>query len=165
MNRIDAISTPRRCFDPHWAWGQSLAVLARYFWLPRPFYRGVHAIIRFNPLLLSSKIGATNHYWALCDDMFCPAQFFSDMWRAYPRIAAELEMEHRTVNHSREFVSADGVHTNSIEGTWCGLKLMIPKRNRSANVEDHLWEYIWRKLHRDNVWGSFLEALKSVSNE
>jgi ISXO2-like transposase domain len=90
---------------------------------------------------------------------------YSDMWRAYPRIAAELEMEHRTVNHSREFVSADGVHTNSIEGTWCGLKLMIPKRNRSANVEDHLWEYIWRKPYRDNVWGSFLEALKSVSYE
>jgi transposase-like protein len=88
---------------------------------------------------------------------------YSDMWRGYARITEELEMEHHCVNHSVEFVTADGVHTNTIEATWCGMKIMIPKRNRTSEIVDHLWEYVWRKLHKDSLWDSFIGALRDVA--
>lgn len=90
---------------------------------------------------------------------------FTDMWRGYSSITELLGHEHRVVNHSVEFVSIDGTHTNTIEATWCGLKLMIPKRNRTQNVEGHLWEYIWRKTNTGDIWNAFLDALKEVSYE
>ena len=52
---------------------------------------------------------------------------FSDLWRGYISIERELGMRHRTVNHSVEFVAEDGTHTNTIEATWCGLRVLIPK--------------------------------------
>ena len=88
---------------------------------------------------------------------------FTDMWKGYDQISSALGMEHRVVNHSVEFVSEDGVHTNTIEATWCGLKLLIPRRNRTKDVDGHLWEYIWRKRHRHNIWNSFIDALREVA--
>ena len=89
---------------------------------------------------------------------------YSDMWRGYNGITERLGFEHLTVNHSIGFVdSVTGVHTNTIEATWCGLKLLIPKRNRTVDIDNHLWEYIWRKLHAKTLWRSFLFALKDVA--
>lgn len=91
---------------------------------------------------------------------------YSDMWRGYTGISDELGLEHFSVNHSVEFVDSEtGVHTNTIEATWCGLKLLIPKRNRTKGIENHLWEYVWRKLHYTSLWSSFLVALKDVAYE
>ena len=39
-------------------------------------WEGLSGQMQGKSLLLSSKIGVTNRYWAFCDDMFCPAQFF-----------------------------------------------------------------------------------------
>jgi transposase-like protein len=43
---------------------------------------------------------------------------YSDCWRAYSGLEDEEGMRwvHEVVNHSVEFVTEDGVHTNSIEG-------------------------------------------------
>jgi transposase-like protein len=102
---------------------------------------------------------------------------YTDMWRAYSGITERLGLVHHVVNHSIEFVNiieteieddfimVDKIHTNSIEATWCGLKLLIPKRNRTKNVEDHLWEYVWRKKNANNLWYSFTQALADVSYE
>lgn len=87
---------------------------------------------------------------------------FSDMWRGYSGLSEILGVEHHVVNHSVEFVTHDGVHTNTIEATWCGLKLLIPKRNRTKNIEKHLWEYVWRKRHRADTWDAFIRALKDI---
>jgi len=88
---------------------------------------------------------------------------YSDMWRGYDGLEEALGLMHRTVNHSVEFVSSDGVHTNTVEATWCGMKVLIPKRNRTKQIDEHLWEYIWRKLNREDLWSGFLKALSEVS--
>lgn len=43
---------------------------------------------------------------------------YSDMWRAYNGLPDEEGMNwvHEVVNHSIEFVTDEGVHTNTIEG-------------------------------------------------
>ena len=35
-------------------------------------------------------------------------------WAAYPKVASHLSLVHHTVNHSQEFKSADGWHTNNV---------------------------------------------------
>jgi hypothetical protein len=40
----------------------------------------------------------------------------SDCWRAYNNIPQWGDFSHETVNHSAEFVSRTGVHTQVIEG-------------------------------------------------
>jgi transposase-like protein len=88
---------------------------------------------------------------------------YTDLWRGYTGIS-ELGVIHGTVNHSQNFVDPNtGVHTNTIEGYWNGLKLQIPSRNRSKkSITNCLLECIWRKRNKDNLWTSFLHALKTT---
>ena len=51
---------------------------------------------------------------------------YSDKWMAHHSLS-QLEYHHCTVNHSQEFVSEDGVHTNSIEGFWGQAKGRLKK--------------------------------------
>jgi len=68
------------------------------------------------------------------------------------------------VNHSQHFVNPeDGTHTNTIEGTWNGIKMKTASRKRSrVGMEEHLSEFIWRRKNKDNLWGAFIDALKTV---
>src|SRR5438132_4373931 len=88
----------------------------------------------------------------------------TDLWRGYRGIEQELNMIHRTVNHSENFIDPDtGVHTNTIEGLWNGIKIQIPPRNRNKDtITNHLFEFIWHKRNCDNLWTSFLNALKTT---
>jgi ISXO2-like transposase domain len=90
---------------------------------------------------------------------------YSDLWRGYSNITSRLSMRHYTVNHSENFVDPiTGVHTNSIEGNWAGLKRRIPVRCRvRSSISEHLLENIWRRNHENSLWDSFLLALKDVS--
>ncbi|CAG8455356.1 1539_t:CDS:2 [Scutellospora calospora] len=76
-----------------------------------------------------------------------------------------LSMTHNVVNHSVNFVDpVTGVHTNTIEGLWNGLKLRIPARDRTKDeVTNHLHEFVWRKKNKNNIWGGFINALKTTS--
>ena len=89
---------------------------------------------------------------------------FSDMWKGYNGISEQLGLEHFVVNHSVEFVDrANNVHTNCIEGTWAGIKIRMPVRNRVLNsITEHLFEFIWRRCHEENLWDGFLHALRDV---
>ena len=62
----------------------------------------------------------------------------SDCWKAYSKLETH-GYEHRTVNHSREFVNKDGDHTNKIEGHWRHAKCKLPK----FGVQKYLfWTYL-----------------------
>jgi hypothetical protein len=92
----------------------------------------------------------------------------SDCWAAYNNIEEKLNMEHLTVNHSQTYKDPDtGAHTNTIEGTWNGLKLKIPVRNRTNKLIDrHLHEYVWRRQNADDLWMAFINCLaKFTFNE
>lgn len=88
---------------------------------------------------------------------------YTDMWKGYQGIE-KLNMTHSTVNHSQNFVDPNtGTHTNMIEGLWNGLKLRIPPRNRNKDtIEDHLFEFIWRRNNSNNLWDGFFHALKTT---
>lgn len=89
---------------------------------------------------------------------------YSDMWRGYLNIESKLSLRHYTVNHSIGFVNeTTGVNTNTIEGTWSGVKRRVPVRNRVASAIDlHLLEFVWRRNNIDDLWGAFIRALKDV---
>jgi transposase-like protein len=87
----------------------------------------------------------------------------TDLWRGYTGLRLINGYQHHTVNHSMEFIVPNTtIHTNTIEGTWNGLKMQIHPRNRNADVEDHLWEFIWRRKNKGRLWEAFIEALKEI---
>lgn len=45
----------------------------------------------------------------------------TDCWAAYNKLE-EMGYKHETVNHSKEFVTKEGIHTNLIESSWRPLK-------------------------------------------
>jgi hypothetical protein len=71
------------------------------------------------------------------------------------------------VNHSQHFVNPeDGTHTNSIEGTWNGIKLKVSPRNRTReDMEVHLLEFIWRRRHAADLWNYFIDVLRDIHVE
>lgn len=91
----------------------------------------------------------------------------TDLWRGYSQLAMNYDYTHQTVNHSRHFVDpATSTHTNTIEGTWAGVKLSVPKRNRTkARINEHLFEFIWRRVNEADLWNAFLHALDDVIYE
>ena len=86
----------------------------------------------------------------------------TDMWRGYSSLE-ELGFQHRQVNHSVEFVSFEGTCTNTAEGTNNALKLRIRPRNRTRDgIAEHLGEFVWRRKSGNDMWGSFISALRDV---
>lgn len=89
---------------------------------------------------------------------------YTDLWRGYSQLSNMNDYTHMTVNHSETFKNPEtGAHTNTIEGTWSGLKPTIPMRGRSSNrIEPYLWEFIWRRKNHARLWDSFIDALVEV---
>ena len=91
----------------------------------------------------------------------------TDLWRGYVSIEDELDVQHFTVNHSINFVDPEtGTHTNTIEGTWNGMKLKISPRHRTQDgIQENILEFIWRRKHEENLWGGFIDAMQKVHIE
>jgi hypothetical protein len=90
---------------------------------------------------------------------------FTDCWKGYSD--EELKNNgflHDTVNHCYYFVDpVTFVHTNTIEGLWSGIKRNIPIQHRTKKfIDNDLFEYIWRRENKNNLWFCFLEAIKNV---
>ena len=92
----------------------------------------------------------------------------SDYWKAYDIIPFQhgFDYVHEKVNHSKEFKTHDGVHTNTIEGTWNGVKRVTPIRKRTKrNLPGCLFEFIWRRRNEANLWNGLIQALKDIFYE
>lgn len=91
----------------------------------------------------------------------------TDCWSAYSTAISEnnfaynTQFIHKTVNHSKEFVTEDGVHTNNIESCWNAAKSGMSTHDKSHKCETYLQAHLWRKKNKGNLWQSFLLAIKS----
>jgi len=72
--------------------------------------------------------------------------------------------EHEVVVHDHNLVDpVTGVHTNTIEGTWNGVKINVPVRQPAEkHVIGHLHEFMWRRQNAGRLWEALLDALRSV---
>ena len=71
----------------------------------------------------------------------------SDEWRAYCRIQSQLGLQHHTVNHTIQFITPTGVHTNHIESYWNRAKMKI-KAMRGC-TEDELSSYLDEHMYKE----------------
>jgi len=87
----------------------------------------------------------------------------SDKWAAYRNITRELGLEHRTVNHSLNFVNPeDGTHTQAIESYWAKQKLRIKsmKGIQREKLPEYLIEFMWRDKVGGNAFDELINILK-----
>jgi hypothetical protein len=101
----------------------------------------------------------------LCQHVHPGSRIISDCWGSYANITRDLGMEHQSVNHASHFVDpATGAHTNTIEGTWRGLKVGIPLRERSGEkLEEYLLEFMWRRENQRCEWEALLDCLRNTA--
>ena len=100
---------------------------------------------------------------ALIEKYVAPGSIvYTDGWKSYQNIQSKLGMRHRVVNHSKAFViPKTQIHTNTIEGTWSAMKSKISCRDYSLPIiEFCVAEFVWRRLHHENLWEDFLKCLK-----
>ena len=92
---------------------------------------------------------------------------YSDMWASYNQIInLDRRYQHRTVNHSINFVAPDGTHTNSIESAWRLAKVQFKRMHGVSRIylQSLLDEHTWRLLngHKD-LWQVLKTVLEAIS--
>ena len=56
-----------------------------------------------------------------------------------------------------------GVHTNTIEGTWNGMKMHICRQHfKREFIDEALMDFIWRRRYADDLWNRLLHAMQHV---
>ena len=78
-----------------------------------------------------------------------------DGWWAYNQL-----VQHDVVNHQLPFVDPNDptLHTNTIEGAWANIEAKFRAMHGTSDAlfNTYLQEYLWRKIHRDNVFANIL---------
>ena len=91
------------------------------------------------------------------------SEIHTDSWRGYAPLARRGWV-HRTVNHSQEFVAADGTHTQGIESQWRWIRRKFSGGGiHHKDIPGHLAEQIWRRECRKqgkDPFDDLLEMLK-----
>lgn len=90
---------------------------------------------------------------------------YTDEWLAY-RPLSTYGYDHITINHSVEYVTEDGSHTNTVEVVWHHLKTKI-LRNMSGVPRSKLCSYLieeWYRSKYSNRWEFFEEILHCIAN-
>ena len=85
----------------------------------------------------------------------------SDCWKGYVNLK-NYGYEHKTVNHSVEFVSLEGYNTNKIEGHWRQMTVNLPTHGRKKeHYSSYLAEFIWRYMNSgEDLFVVFLRTLQ-----
>jgi transposase len=84
---------------------------------------------------------------------------YTDEWRSYRRL--DEWFTHSPVNHAAGYVTAEGWHTNTIEGFFGNLKTGIRGNYKKVSrrwLQGYLNEFVWRYTHRNSARAMF-EAL------
>ena len=131
---------------------------------------------KFFALVVPDRTKATLH--AAIRKHIAPGSIIrSDCYSAYVNInnpenenlatwLPEMGYEYECVNQSKEYVSDEGVHTNTIEGIWFAVKRTVPVRQRTdGQLQGCLFEFIWRRRNEGNLWNGLMRALEEVKYE
>jgi len=81
------------------------------------------------------------------------ANVISDQHPSYTSLT-RMGYKHSSVNHSVTYVSAEGIHTNTIEGFWSTFKSGFKGVYRHAGsgyIQSYTNEYAWRYSHRKSA--------------
>ena len=90
-------------------------------------------------------------------------KILSDCWKSYSSLQSEGYL-HETVNHSVEFVTETGVHTNNIESRWNAVKKSLPRYGTRKDLyESYFAEYCIRRKYLDCAIDKFLYFLHLIS--
>ena len=88
----------------------------------------------------------------------------SDCWKSYSSLSKEGYI-HQTVNHSIQFVSDSGAHTNHIESRWNSLKRSLPRFGTTKDLyQSYFAEYCIRRKFLDTAQDKFLESLRLIGS-
>lgn len=90
------------------------------------------------------------------------SEIHTDGWKGYDSdLIGWMSMTHKVVNHSKEFVAADGTHTQRIESQWRSLRrTFTPGGIRREDIAERLLEFSWRRKCRLSNLDPFSELLK-----
>ena len=85
-----------------------------------------------------------------------------DDWPSYRKLEV-LGYKHLIVNHTKEFKSAEGACTNTIEGLWGVVKQRIIRMHGvdASKLGAYLDEFSFRYLNKDKMLEALLQGLKS----
>lgn len=89
----------------------------------------------------------------------------SDMWRGYDALRSCENYEHKTVNHSKNFVDPEsGVHTQNIERLWRDMRAKIPRfGTRDYHFTHYLAEFCFKKRYDFNERiDSFFDIMRTM---
>lgn len=92
---------------------------------------------------------------------------YTDGWKGYQDDdLLAIGMGHDWVNHSVAFVNENGVHTNHIEGTWAGIKLIVCRQHRTMKfVDGDIIKFIWKRQFQQEQWSRLVRAMCTVTYE
>jgi len=94
---------------------------------------------------------------------------FHDGLATYSKLH-ELGYKHEVVYHNREFVTKEGVHTNTIEGLWGNFRqriAMMHGMKNSSRLSAHMDEFSFRQNYKDkngSIWDVWIEFSKQYSD-
>jgi len=67
-----------------------------------------------------------------------------DCWKGYNDL--DSYYEHYKINHSKNYV----------------VKHFITPRNRTVKIRTHLGLFIWKRIHKNQLWDNFLEIIRDT---
>ena len=92
----------------------------------------------------------------------------SDEWSSYRRVAALSNVHtHETVNHSVEFVSSSGVHTQHVESYWNRVKTKL-KRMKGCHehqLPGYLDEFMYRERFGRNDYECWQSIIQDIATQ
>ena len=90
----------------------------------------------------------------------------SDQWAAFNNVASIPPVAaHQTVNHSLEFVAANGTHTQHVESYWNRVKGKLKRMKGCHNhqLASYLDEFMWREHHGRLTRMAFVNIIRDIS--
>ena len=86
---------------------------------------------------------------------------YSDGFRGYRKLP-NLGYGHKWVDHSKEYVNSEGVHTNQIEGLWGVVKRWLPSSG-PYNLQEYLQLFQWFQMIKEQEEDPFWRLMDLIS--